>query len=240
LAALALAVVATGLLGSGPARAATGLEGVPAYDHIAVVVLENEDATSSFGPASPATWLNGIKDDGAFLPQYYGTSHLSLGNYITMVSGQVSGPTFDADCTGLSLWTCAQGTVVQGGRHLGDQLDDAGVTWRSYMDGTSTPCFHAPYVAGDLAADPYQGDSRTGPGFDYADRHNPFIYFDDFSSVTTPGASCTSGRTPSSPARSRAGRSRSSRSSRRTPATTATTSRAPTGPAAASAAPTTG
>jgi hypothetical protein len=48
------------------------------------------------------------------------------------------------------------------------------------MDGAPTPCFHGPYTSalpGVLQPDPYQGDSQTPPAKDYADRHNPFIYF---------------------------------------------------------------
>jgi hypothetical protein len=166
---------------AGPATAADGLEGVPGLSHVVVLTLENEDAAVTFAPDSPAVYLNSLLAKGTFLPQYFGTSHLSLGNYITMVSGQPSAPTSDADCVGLSLWTCAQPTLAHAnGRHLGDQLDEAGVSWKGYMDSTPTPCFHGPYVAGDPNPDPYQGDSRTPPAFDYADRHNPFIYFPNF------------------------------------------------------------
>ena len=35
---------------------------------------------------------------GAFLPEYYGVTHLSLGNYIALVSGQGSNPQTQADC----------------------------------------------------------------------------------------------------------------------------------------------
>ena len=81
----------------------------------------------------------------------------------------------------VSLWTCAQAaSAFNGGTQLGDQLEAAGRTWHSYMDGTSTKCFHAPYVAGDTSPDPYQGNSTKAPAYNYADRHNPFIYFTDF------------------------------------------------------------
>ena len=63
-------------------------------------------------------------------------------------------------------------------RNLADQLESAGLSWRSYQDGTDTPCFHGPYTAGDTSPDPYQGHSTTGAK-NYADRHNPFIYFPD-------------------------------------------------------------
>ena len=56
-------------------------------------------------------------------------------------------------------------------------LDEKGVTWKGYMDGLPSPCFHADYSPTAMPSDPYQGDSQKPPAKDYADRHNPFIYF---------------------------------------------------------------
>src|SRR5947208_1125286 len=70
--------------------------------------------------------------------------------------------------------------LFRNGRHLGDQPDAAALGWKGYMDGAPTPCFHGPYLTGLtdlLTPDPYQGDSQAPPAKDYADRHNPFIYF---------------------------------------------------------------
>jgi phosphatidylinositol-3-phosphatase len=156
-----------------------GLEGIPHFDHVVVLVEENESATTTFGPGSPAVYLNGLRSKGVFLPNYYGTAHLSLTNYIAMVSGQPPNPLTISDCSEVSLWTCVQlQRALSLGRNLADQLEDAGLSWRSYQDGTDTPCFHGPYAAGDLNPDPYQGHSTTGAK-NYADRHNPFIYFPD-------------------------------------------------------------
>jgi len=173
-------------LGAGSrARAADGLEGIPHFDHIAIVVLENEDASETFGPASPAHYLNGLRNEGTFLPQYYATSHVSLGNYITMMSGLPANPSTTSDCLGLSLYNCVQTVTAEspptGSVHLGDQLDAAGFTWAGYADMDpripQDDCFHAPYSPTDPSPDLYQGDSQNPPGYDYADRHNPFIYF---------------------------------------------------------------
>lgn len=172
-----LALAAASLVAPGPARAAAALEGVPAFDHVVVLTLENESASATFGPGSPATYLNGLRSEGVFLPNYYGTGHVSLSNYIAMVSGQPINPLTMTDCAQISLWTCVQPQgLISGGRNLADQLEEAGLSWRSYQDGTSTPCFHGPYTALDTAGDPYQGHSTTGAK-NYADRHNPFIYF---------------------------------------------------------------
>jgi hypothetical protein len=165
-----------------PARA---LEGIPHFDHVAVVVLENEDASDTFGRSSPAHYLNGLRAEGTFLPQYWATSHVSLGNYVTMMSGLPGNPSTDSDCLGLSLYNCVQTVQAEspatGPVHLGDQLDAAGFSWAGYADMDpripQDDCFHSPYSPTDPSPDLYQGDSQSPPGYDYADRHNPWIYF---------------------------------------------------------------
>jgi hypothetical protein len=175
---LAMATSVTALPAASSAAAA-GLEGIPSFAHIVVLTEENESASTTFAPGSPATYLNSLRNDGVFLPNYYGVGHVSLDNYIAMASGQPPQPLTASDCQTVSLWTCAQPQgLISSGRNLADQLEAAGLTWKSYQDGTDTPCFHGPYAAGDTAPDPYQGDSTTGAK-NYADRHNPFIYFPD-------------------------------------------------------------
>jgi phospholipase C len=180
--AAAVLVAAATLAGTGTAHAATtapALEGVPHFDHVVVLTEENESASATFGAGSPAVYLNSLRSKGVFLPNYYGTGHVSLDNYIAMVSGQPLNPLTASDCAGVSLWTCVQPqAALSSGRNLADQLEGAGLSWKSYQDGTSTPCFHANYAAGDTSPDPYQGNSTTGAK-NYADRHNPFIYFPD-------------------------------------------------------------
>ena len=180
---LALALVASSAVALAPHAGAAaprpGLEGIPRFDHVVVLTEENEAAATTFSAASPARYLKSLRSKGVFLPSYYGTGHASLDNYVAMVSGQPPQPATMADCEGLSLWSCVQPQGLQaGGRNLADQLEEAKLSWRSYQDGTSTPCFHAPYSPGDVAPDPYQGNSTTGAK-NYADRHNPFIYFPD-------------------------------------------------------------
>jgi phospholipase C len=70
-------------------------------------------------------------------------------------------------------------SAMSGGRNLADQLDDAHVSWKGYMDSMPAPCFHADDSPTASPSDPYQGDSQQPPARDYADRHNPFIYFTD-------------------------------------------------------------
>jgi phospholipase C len=180
---LTVALAALAAASTVGARASTPvpLEGIPRFSHVVVLPLENESEGTTFGAASPAKYLNSLRAQGLFLPNYYGAGHNSLPNYIAMVSGQLENPAESLDCIGVSLYDCAQLQLAQsGGRNLGDQLDDAHVSWGSYMDSTPTPCFHAAYSPSDTAPDPYEGDTQKAPARDYADRHNPFVWFPDF------------------------------------------------------------
>ncbi|HYZ81514.1 MAG TPA: alkaline phosphatase family protein [Solirubrobacteraceae bacterium] len=70
-----------------------------AIKHIFVVELENEEASTTFGPASPATYLNQtLVPQGEFLKNYYATGHASLDNYIAQISGQAPTEETGADC----------------------------------------------------------------------------------------------------------------------------------------------
>ena len=174
---LALAVASSPAFAKAPAR---GAEGIPRFSHVVVLVLENESATNTWGPASVAHYLNSLVPRGVFASQYFATGHASLDNYIAMVSGQPDQPLTASDCIPVNLWLCEQGqSLMSNGRNLADQLEAKGITWKGYMDGAPSPCFHADYSPTALPPDPYQGDSQKPPAKDYADRHNPFIYFKD-------------------------------------------------------------
>ena len=164
-----------------PARSVTyGLEGVRHYDHIAVIVLENQNYDTSWGPGSVAHYLNSLRAQGVFADQYFATGHVSLDNYIAMVSGQPWNPITGSDCLAVNLWMCVQPQqLFSNGRHLGDQLDRHHLSWKGYMDGMPSPCFHGSYSPTAIPPDPYQGNSNAPPARNYADRHNPWIYFAD-------------------------------------------------------------
>jgi phospholipase C len=173
---------------SGAARA---LEGIRGFRHVVVLVLENENFSTTWGKDSAAHYLNSLVPFGVFADQYYATGHASLDNYIAMISGQPDMPLTGLDCGAISddhvvkisapdtlnLWTCAhQQLLFSNGRNLPDQLDEKHLSWKAYMDSMPSPCFHADYSPTAIG-DPYHGNSREPPATDYTDRHNPFIYF---------------------------------------------------------------
>jgi phosphatidylinositol-3-phosphatase len=71
-----------------------------AIRHVIVIDLENESFSSTFGPSSPATYLNKtLVPRGELIEHYYATGHVSLDNYIAQISGQAPNPLSSSDCT---------------------------------------------------------------------------------------------------------------------------------------------
>jgi hypothetical protein len=86
--------------------------------HVFVIILENEGCNATFGTAAqnnPATQFlaKTLPSQGVLLSQYYGTGHVSLDNYIAMISGQSSTVQTHVDCT---FYDDLKLTGVSGGR----------------------------------------------------------------------------------------------------------------------------
>src|SRR4051794_39133123 len=103
--AIAIAML-LGVVGPGAASAKDKGDGVERaavqagkIRNVVVIDLENEDFSETFGPGSPARYLNDIlAPQGQLLENYYATSHYSLGNYLTQISGQATTQDQNDDC----------------------------------------------------------------------------------------------------------------------------------------------
>ena len=102
-----LAVLAAATFGPASSVANAGAQGsvvraalAPGLiNNVLVIEFENEDATTTFGPSSPATYLNDtLVPEGELLPNYYAIGHVSLDNYMAEISGQAPTPLTDSDC----------------------------------------------------------------------------------------------------------------------------------------------
>jgi len=170
---LLLAAVVGGLMvplaTAGTSQAATALEGVPRYNHVFTIVLENENYDATWNtPAKGGgpTYLQSLRSQGAFVSNYYGVSHVSADNYIAMTSGQPATPLFNTDCQNWALCETFEKLWPDGGRSIADQVQGRGQTWKAYMDSMAVPCQHPSATA---LTDPYQNG--------YATRHDPFVYY---------------------------------------------------------------
>jgi len=169
----------------------------PVGPHVWVIVLENKSYEETFGPTSPATYLNNtLVPRGVLLRQYYGTGHFSLDNYISMVSGQAPNPQTQGDCQYYTDFISPNGGALDGNGQalgngcvypktvstLGDQLNGSGVSWKGYMEDMKTPCRHP-------ALNTQDDTQKAKAGDQYAARHNPFVYFH---SIIDDNAGCQS------------------------------------------------
>jgi phosphatidylinositol-3-phosphatase len=120
--------------------------GLPNFDHIILIMLENRDYKSVIGSKSMPL-LNTLANQNVLLANYFAVTHPSLPNYIALVSGGTQN--IKSDCN----------SCFVNQPNLADRIEASGRTWKSYMESMPSPCF--------------LGDSSQ-----YAQKHNPFIYFD--------------------------------------------------------------
>jgi hypothetical protein len=142
--------------------------GVPLFSHVFVIVMENTSlkTLTAANNVSFTPYLTELAKSGATHGDYHGVAHPSLPNYIAMISGGTQGIGCDCDPTGsaCNIFTCNLAIHACGcsqkAAHVGDQLIQAGKSWRAYGESMMTPC----------------NLTNASP---YATRHLPFLYFDD-------------------------------------------------------------
>ncbi len=206
LTALALQQASTGNQQPASTTPATQQPAVPpvtqqSIKHVFVLTMENKNFADTFGTSTQDPFLKDLATKGAMLNQYFGTGHVSLDNYIAMMSGQPSTTETESDCfQGFNDavpdgWDFANPKVLKTKdgkgcvypsqvKTLPNQLDTIGVTWKGYMgdmgnDPTreSTTCGHPKIGAIDNTQSAQAPTADVPKGDQYATRHNPFVYF---------------------------------------------------------------
>jgi hypothetical protein len=171
------------------ALAPAGAFALPPVKHVFVIWMENKDYEKTFAATSPpAPYLaKTLPAMGALVPEYYATGHLSLDNYISVVSGQGPNPQTQADCQIYSdfvgMTGGPDGQAMGSGcvypadvKTIADQLEQKGLSWKGYMEdmalsgGDQKTCVHPELNQHD----PTQSATAESQ---YAARHNPFVYF---------------------------------------------------------------
>ncbi|MFJ9458033.1 alkaline phosphatase family protein [Kitasatospora sp. NPDC101447] len=146
---LGLAAGSLGLWSAGGSAAADTAAGLPAPDHVVVVVLENHAYSQVIG-SPDAPYINDtLVAGGAQLTQSHALTHPSQPNYYALFSGSTQGIVDDS---------CVHVGALQA-PNLASELLAAGQTWASYNEGL-----------------PQQGatDCRVD---NYAQKHNPWFGF---------------------------------------------------------------
>jgi hypothetical protein len=126
---------------------------VPVFDHIFVIVEENAEFGGIVGnPQAPT--INLMASQYGLATQYFGTTHVSEGNYVALIGGDFYAITDDDP---YAVHTVDKPSIV-------DQLEAAKLTWKGYfqsmpISGYTGTC----YPATDLCL--------------YASKHNGFLNF---------------------------------------------------------------
>ncbi|MEO6877996.1 MAG: alkaline phosphatase family protein, partial [Gemmatimonadaceae bacterium] len=161
----------------------------PPVRHVFIIMLENEGFDTTFNAHSRAPYLaDTLRKAGAFLRQYHGTGHLSLDNYISLVSGMPPTPMTQADC-GVYQDFIETG-ITEDGQPIGNgcvypahvatianQLDAKQLTWRGFMEDMGNDPLRESATCGHPGIGTFDASRRATPTDQYAAKHNPFVYF---------------------------------------------------------------
>jgi len=186
-----LATVAAALLGGCAVAPPPRVAATPRVGHVFVVVLENEPFERTFGKDSPAPYLaHELTAQGMLLRRYFGIGHLSLDNYIAMISGQAPNAATQADCRVFGEFVASAPGLDADGQLRGegcvypaivktlpDQLEAAGLDWRAYMEDMGKDPAREPATCGHVAIGAEDITARATSDDQYAAKHNPFVYF---------------------------------------------------------------
>lgn len=138
--------VACQALTPGPATPPAAWKGT-----VFTIVMENHSRGDILG-SSEAPFINQLAKQNAVADGYHDSFvHPSEPNYLWMVAGENFGILDDND---------PDSHHVDSTSHIADQLEAAGLSWKTYQEGMGAPC----------------GLVSHGR---YAAKHNPFVYFND-------------------------------------------------------------
>ncbi len=123
-----LALFAGLLAPMGGRAAAAG--GVPAFDHIFTILMENHNYDQIIGNMTEAPYVNGLASKFGLATNYFAVAHPSLPNYLALTGGSTFG--ISSDCTG-----CFQNQP----NIAVDRVEASGRTWKAYAEGLPSPGF---------------------------------------------------------------------------------------------------
>src|SRR6266487_175035 len=134
----------------GPPERTTGLS------YVVVIIMENKNYEDIIGNSVSAPYINRLVHDYSLATNYSDVSfNFSLPNYL----GLIAGSTYSRwSACNVPPYACSNWTGVKN-QTLIDRLNQAGLSWKAYMDSMPLDCY--PYDSGLYAA-----------------RHNPFVYLD--------------------------------------------------------------
>jgi phosphatidylinositol-3-phosphatase len=171
---LSMPAVAAGSGASQPAGLESRAAAFPHMDHVFVIMMENTAYSDLLNPSNQnTTFIRSLAATFGLETDYFGVTHVSLPNYVAATSGSNWGSNSDDEAQ------ADQGFF----NHLSltDQLNQAGVSWKGYMDSMPAVGFTGNFgdcTTATSAPDPFCTNSKTGTAL-YVRKHNPFMQYPD-------------------------------------------------------------
>jgi phospholipase C len=171
---LSMPAVAAGTGASQPAAPEGRTAQFPHMDHVFVIMMENTSYSDLLNPSNQnTTFIRSLASTFGLETNYFGVTHVSLPNYVAATSGSNWGSNSDDEAQ------ADQGFF----NHLSltDQLNQAGVSWKGYMDSMPAVGFTGNFgdcTTSTSAPDPFCTNSKTGTAL-YVRKHNPFMQYPD-------------------------------------------------------------
>jgi hypothetical protein len=128
---------------------------VPRFQHVFVVMMENESYSDVIGNVAQAPFINGLLSSGSELTDMYAEVHPSDPNYLALSGGSTFGV--------LGNPVERDRTLRIPASNIADLVESSGQTWKGYAQSANGPC--------DL----------TDHGYYYRD-DLPFVYYQDIGS----------------------------------------------------------
>jgi phosphatidylinositol-3-phosphatase len=145
------------LVGMSSASAADPDASVPHFDGNVFVIIGENTELGQINKSNAPFLIGQLKDDSAWLTNYFAVTHFSEANYAAMTAGQFTKcMQFDG-----SIASCHQNWT-----NIFNQLDSAGITWKSWLESMPQPCY---VVSAGSAKDLNH----------YGAKHNPAIFYDN-------------------------------------------------------------
>lgn len=133
-------------------RMAAAANGVPALNHVVVVVMENK----SWAGVQGRPYVSSLIANGAQPFLSFAVTHPSQPNYFALWAGSTLGVTND---------NCPAPGSPFSAENLGHACEAAGLTWRAYSENLPSP---------GATGCSYDGNASTGL---YTRKHDPWTYF---------------------------------------------------------------
>jgi phosphatidylinositol-3-phosphatase len=128
---------------------------MPEFQHVFVVVEENQNYQDVVGNTKDMPYLNSLIQRYGLATNYFANFHPSVNNYFVLTAGRSGIPHFWASGGGLAdhYWGLVSG------ENIASVLTDNKKTWRAYLEDLPAP------------------GSLVSSHDNYVKRHNPFAYF---------------------------------------------------------------